>query len=208
MFSGFLHLVTFQPRYLNSRYRRIGIVNHMGEWHLHRERIVLVAVLFFGEAGGLILSYVERNWSGAVVASVIVLYILLSMIMKERPLFTETDIRRRRRVISRLWKDIPLPCYCELRARENLVPSGGIDTRSSDADHVAKQVVAMYFIATPPSVITYRYGYGEFLDEQIDMIFSEKSEEYRDQLKQAAEQNYAQLAYALDGAPARYRRED
>ena len=91
--------------------------------------------------------------------------------------------------------------------RENVVFSGGIDIFSDDIDHVARQVVAMHFIAAPPSVITYRYGYGEFLDEQIDMIFDERSEEYRDQLKQATEEHYTQLAYALDGAPVRYRRQ-
>ncbi|MDE2836724.1 MAG: hypothetical protein OXL97_04355 [Chloroflexota bacterium] len=129
------------------------------------------------------------------------------MILKEMPLFTETDIRQRRRAISLFWRDIPLPCYCELRVRENVVFTGGINTCSDDIDYVARQVVAMYYLATPPSVITYRYGYGEFLDEQIDVIFDERSEDYRDQLKRAAERHYAQLAYALDGAPARYRRE-
>ena len=153
------------------------------------------------------MSYLERSWSGAVVASALVLYVLLSMILKEMPLFTETDVRRRRRAISQLWRDIPLPCHCELRVRENVVFSGGINTRSENIDYVARQIVAMHFVATPPSVITYRYGYGEFLDEQIDFIFSEGSEEYRDRLKQAAERHYTQLAYTLDGAPPRYRRE-
>ncbi len=100
-----------------------------------------------------------------------------------------------------------MPCYCELRVRENAVFSGGIDTRSDDIDYMARHVVGMYFIGTPPNVITYRYGYGEFLDEQIDIIFSERSEKHRDQLKQAAERYYIQLAFALDGAPARYRPE-
>ena len=207
MISSFLHLVTSQPRYINSRYQRIGIINHLGEWHWHWKRIALLAILLFGEAGGLYMSYLERSWSGAVVASALVLYVLMSMILKEVPLFTETDVRRRRRAISRLWRDISLPCYCELRVRENVVFSGGISTCSDDIDYVARQVVGMHFIATPPNVITYRYGYGEFLDEQIDVIFSERSEEYRDQLKQAAERYYTQLAYALDGAPVRYRRE-
>jgi len=125
----------------------------------------------------------------------------------EMPLFTETDIRRRRRAVSQLWGDIPLPCYCELRVRENMIPSGGIDTLGDDIDYVARQIVAMYFIATPPSVITYRYGYGEFIDEEIDLIFSERSEEIRGQLKKAVERYYTQLVYALDGAPERYRRE-
>lgn len=208
MISSFLHLLTPQPRLLNSRFQRLGIINHLGEWHWHWRRIALLAILLFGEAGGLYISYLERNWSGAMVASVLVLYVVLSMVLKEMPLFTETDVRRRRRIISRLWSDIPLPCYCELRARENVVFSGGMSTTSVDVDYVAKQVVAMHFIATPPSVVTYRNGYGEFLDEEIDMIFSERSEEYRRQVKGAAERYYMQLAYLLDGAPARYRRAD
>ena len=207
MLSGFLHLVTSHPRYLNARYRRIGIFNHMSEWHWHWRRMTLLAVLLFGEAGGLYLSYLEGKWSAAAVASAVVLYVLLCMITKEMPLFTETGVRQRRKFISRLWKDIPLPCYCELRMRENMVFSGGIDTGSNNIDLVAKQMVAMYFLAAPPGVITYRYGYGEFLDDQIDMVFEERSEEYRGQMKKACEDYYSQLAYSLDGAPARYRRQ-
>ena len=205
MIRSFFHLVTPQPRYLNPKYRRIGIANHLGEWHWHWKRIALLAILLFGESSGLYLSYLERNWSGALVASALVLYVVMSMMLREMPLFTETDVRRRRRVISRLWKDIPLPCYCDLQMRENWVHSGGIDTTSDDVDYVARQVVAMFFIGTPPNVITYRHGYGEFLDEQIDMIFDERSEDYRKMLRQAAERYHSQLAYALDGAPARNR---
>ena len=154
------------------------------------------------------MSYQERNWSGALVALALLLYVVMSMMLKEMPLFTETDIGRRRRAISQLWKDIPLPCFCDLRLREKMTPSGGIDTSSDDIDYVARQVVAMYFVATPPSAITYRYGYGEFLDEQIDMIFDERPEVFRDRLKGATEEYYTQLAFALDGAPGRYRRKD
>ena len=71
MISGFLHLMTSQPRYLNSRYQRIGIINHLGEWHWHWKRITLLAILLFGEAGGLYMSYLERSWSGAVVVYVV-----------------------------------------------------------------------------------------------------------------------------------------
>ncbi|MXV79686.1 MAG: hypothetical protein F4X58_04460 [Chloroflexi bacterium] len=207
MISGLLHLVTPQPSILNSRFQRLGIVNHLAEWHWHWKRIALVTVLLLGEAGGLYISYLERNWSAAAVASALLFYVVMSMILKEMPLFTETEVRRRRRVITRLWSDIPVPCYCQLRLRENVVFSGGIDPSSDDTDYVAKQVVAMCFLATPPGVATYRQGYGDFLDEEIDMIFSERSEEHRAQMKQAAERYYTQLAYQLDGAPARYRRE-
>ena len=152
------------------------------------------------------MSYLERNWSGALVASALVLYVLMSMMLKEMPFFTETDVRRRRRVISQLWRDIPLPCYCELRMREDAIFTGGIRMDDDDVDRVARQVVAMYFIAVPPSVITYRYGYGEFLDDMVDDIFSERSEEYRDQLKRAVEEHFIRLAYTLDGAPTHRQR--
>ena len=62
MIGGFLHLVTSQPRDLSSRYQRIGILNHLGEWHWHRKRIALLTILLFGEAGGLYMSYLERSW--------------------------------------------------------------------------------------------------------------------------------------------------
>ena len=152
------------------------------------------------------MSYLERNWSAAVVASVLVLYVLMSMALKELPLFTETDVRRRRNAISRMWRDIKWPCYCKLMLREQMVWSadGGLSL-DDDVDRVARHIVGIHYIAVPPDVIGY-LGYKEFFDEMVDAIASEKSDEYRDQVKNAVEDHYFRLVYTLDGTPARYRR--
>ena len=206
MIRGFLHLVTPQPELVRSRFRRIGIVNHLGEWHWHGKRIALLAVLLLGEAGGLYFAYLEDNWPAAVVASVLVFYVLMAIICKETPLFTETDVRRRRNIIARLWKDIRWPCYCQLRLRERMVWAGDRGLAlDDDVDRVARHIVGMYYIAVPPDVIGY-LGHEEIFDNAVDILASDASDQYREQLRRAVEDHYLRLVYTLDGTPAQYRR--
>ena len=201
-----LHLFAHHPRYVNPRFQRLGFINHLGEWHWHWRRIFPLVFLVLGEAGGLYISYREGSWSGVVVASALVLYILMSIMLKEMPLFTETDIRKRRNAISRIWGDIKWPCYCQLRLREHIIwfADEGLDL-DDDVDRVARHIVGTHYIAVPPGVIGY-LGHKEYFDDEVDMIASEKCDDYRDALKQAVEDHYFHLAYVLDDTPARHRR--
>ena len=202
MMRGFLHLATPQPQLVKSRFRRIGVVNHLGAWHWHGKRIALLATLLFGEAGGLYLAFVEGNWSAAVVASVLVLYVLMAMVLKEMPLFTETDVRKRRNTIAKMWRDIEWPCYCKLRLREHIVWAGdGGLALDDNVDRVARHIVGMLYIQVPPDVLAY-IGHEKVLDQEVDMLASDKPDEYKKQLRQAVEDHYLHLAYVLDGTPA------
>ena len=198
-----LHLLTPQPRYVRPRYQRIGLINHLNEWHWHWKRILLLAVLLFGEAGGLYMAYREGNWSAAIMASALVLYVLMCIAWKEMPLWTETGVRKRRNDVSRIWPDIKWPCYCELSMRREFTPFGGL-VADDDVGRVARHVIGAYYIANPPGIIDYAYpGRKEFFSEIVDAMVSEKSDEYKDRLKQAIEDQYSHLMHTLDGTPTR-----
>ena len=63
----------------------------------------------------------------------------------------------------------------------------------------------MYYIAVPPDVIGY-LGHEEIFDNAVDMLASDASDQYREQLKRAVEDHYLRLVDTLDGTPAQYRR--
>ena len=199
MMRGFLHLATPQPELVRPHLRQIGIVNHLGGWHWHGKRIALLAILLFGEAGGLYLAIVEGNWSAAVVASVLVLYVLMAMAFKEMPLFTETDVRRRRNTIAKMWKDIEWPCYCKLRLREHITwPGDGGLAMDDNVDRMARNIVGMLYIQAPPGLIEY-LGHREIFDVHVEMLTDDKPDEYKKRLRKAVEDHYLHLAYMLDG---------
>lgn len=152
------------------------------------------------------MAYVQSNWPAAVVASVLVLYVVMAMVLGEMPLFTETDVRRRRNAIAKMWRDIEWPCYCKLRLRERVMWAGDGGLAVDDnVDRVARHIVGMHYIQMPPDVIGY-LGHKEILDEAVDMLASDKPVEYKEQLKRTVEDHYLHLAYVLDGTPPSYQR--